>query len=46
LSCPQKLRRQAERLLLLLVVQVVLGPLVARSEAAAVFARSVQHLLG
>jgi heme A synthase len=32
--------------LLLLVVQVVLGPLLARSEAAAVFARSVQHLLG
>ena len=30
---------------LLLAVQVVLGPLVARSDAAAAFARSVQHLL-
>ncbi len=30
---------------LLLSVQVVLGPLIARSAAAAAFARSVQHLL-
>ena len=31
--------------LLLLVVQVLLGPLIARSDAAAAFAKSVQHLL-
>jgi len=31
--------------LLLLVVQVLLGPLVARSDAAMAFARSVRHLL-
>ena len=30
---------------LLLSVQAVLGPLIARSDAAVAFARSVQHLL-